>query len=212
MDDKTPAQVTPTAVSTDPVQKQADTFYPEKTEATKTAEVKTVETPVETKTEAKPTEEAKPVSEYKLKLPENSLLNAKAIEEVTAFAKEKGLSPEQAQLTLERESNAVVAFAEAQQNQMELKKTEWYEAAKSDKEIGGDIFAESAEMAKRVVNKYGSDAFKEELERSGLGNHPELLRVFARIGKAMQSDTLVRPGSMASSSKPIEQIFYPDNQ
>lgn len=210
MAEQTTAQETPSA---DPAIAQAEVLYPNKeAEATKTAEAPVVETkPVEEKkSEEKPTEgEAKPV-EYKLTLPEGSPLDAKAIEALTAFAKEKGLSVEQAQLTLERESGAVTAFAQAQQQQFETTKLEWYEAAKSDKEIGGDNFAQSAENAKRIVNKYGSAAFKQELDRTGLGNHPELLRVFARIGKEMQSDSFVKPGAMASSPKSAESVFYPN--
>src|SRR3972149_1235780 len=62
---------------------------------------------------AAPTEE-KPVAEkpvvpqkYELKLPEGSQLDQARIDSLSAYAKEKGLSNEQAQAILDRESDAV---------------------------------------------------------------------------------------------------------
>ncbi len=201
------AQDTPKAEGTTTVTTEtADALY---------KEAPKVETPVETKEPPKevsetPKETIKPVEKYELKLPEGSPLQAEHIEKLSNFAKEKGLTQEQAQLFLERESSAVADFAQTQMAQLEQMKTEWFEAAKSDKEIGGDNFAESAENAKRVIQKYASSSLKEELNKTGYGNHPELLRIFARIGKEMANDKLVLSGSMAGAGKPIESIFYPD--
>ena len=176
----------------------AETLYPEK-----------VETKAETKVEEKapPVEEKKP--ELELKIPENSSLSKEAVEKIQTFAKEKGLSNEQAQAVLERDIQAQQSQAEFAQQ----KATEWFEMSKSDKEIGGEKFAENAELAKRVVTRFASEELKQDLEATGFGNHPELLRLLVRIGQKMAPDSLVLAGSsVTQKEKPIEEIFYGSNK
>jgi hypothetical protein len=60
--------------------------------------------PEGTPPEAKPTEAKVVPEKYDLKLPEASLLDASHVEKLTAFAKERGLSNDEAQALLEREN------------------------------------------------------------------------------------------------------------
>lgn len=163
-------------------------------------------------TETKPAKEEKPVvpEKYDLKLPKDSALSEAHLEKLSVYAKEKGLSNEQAQSLLERESQAVSDYVtNLKETQSKMTET-WFEQAKGDKEIGGEAFKQNAELAKRVVSRFGTDDFKKELNKTGLGNHPELLRVFSRIGKAMSEDQLVIPGVQAGGKKSIESLLYGD--
>lgn len=45
------------------------------------------------------------------------------------------------------------------------------------------------------MDKFGSPELKQYLNETGLGNHPELVRIFANIGKAMSEDGLVTGNS-----------------
>lgn len=146
---------------------------------------------------------------YTLKLPDGSLLDAAHLERTAAFAKERGLSNEDAQKVLERDHATVVAFIEGQKQAMVKKSEEWVQFSKADKEIGGEAFAKNAELAKRVLEKYGTESLRKTLDETGYGNHPELLRVFARVGKAMAEDTLVQPGASGAGTKSPESIMYP---
>lgn len=143
----------------------------------------------------------KPPSEYKVQKPENSPLSDAHLESIKSFAKEKGLSNEAAQMLVERESQAVKSYREQQVADLEVKRNEWLESTKNDKEIGGANFKENAELAKRVIYRFGSEALRTELENTGLGNHPELVRMIAKIGKTMSEDTLAIPGSQ--TQKPV---------
>lgn len=218
-----PAQTPPPAevAKTAPVQTEVKTAEPVKAAAVETKTTVLTE-PLKTevgkeKTEAKP-EETKPPSEqktvvpekYDLKPPKDSPLSVAHLEKLSSYAKEKGLSNEQAQTLLERESQAVSDFtADLKESQSKLTQT-WFDQAKNDKEIGGEAFKQNAELAKRVVGRFGTDEFKKELSKTGLGNHPELLRVFSRIGKAMSEDQLVIPGVQAGGKKSIESLLYGD--
>lgn len=175
------------------------------TPETKVKDVKTAEdsTAKTTLTETKVPEK------YDLKLPENSLLDAAHLEKISSYAKEKGFSNDMAQALLERESLAVESYNNAQKDTLQKIGESWVSEAKNDKEIGGEAFKQNTELAKRVVDRFGTDPFKKALNETGLGNHPELLRVFTRIGKAMSEDKLIVPGAQAASGKrSIEDIFY----
>lgn len=149
-------------------------------------------------------------AEIKLAMPKDSLLDAGAVERIASFAKERGLTQEQAQAILERESGAVAAYAEGQQQTLEKHKSAWVEDLKADKELGGAAFNETVEIAKRVVESFGTEALKKALNETGLGNHPEVVRVFARIGKQMGDDKFVRPTAGAGVKRSPEEIFYPE--
>lgn len=145
---------------------------------------------------------------YELKLPENSLLDPSRLEKIAAVAKERGLSNEAAQALVDHESQAVADFQKAQLEGLKKTSEKWVEELKADKEFGGEAFSKTAEAAKRVVARFGDQQFREALESTGLGNHPALVRVFARIGKAMSEDQFVQPGAAPASPMRIEDRFY----
>lgn len=132
---------------------------------------------------------------YELKLPENSPLSAAHIDKISTYAKEKGLSNDEAQAILERESKAVEEYRDSKMAELQETSKGWLKAAETDKEIGGEAFKQNAELAKRVVDRYGDKEFKEALNSSGFGNHPGLVKLLVRIGKQMSGDQLVIPGT-----------------
>lgn len=161
--------------------------------------------------QSKPAEEAKSVPEkYELKLPEGSVLDAARVEKVIAFAKANGLSQDEAQRVLERENDAVAQFAKEQNDNFERVKGQWLDEAKSDTEFGGEKLKESVMLSNNVIKKFGSDKLRESLNATGLGNHPELVRMLVRIGKEMGPDKLVVPGSVepADSPKPVKDRVW----
>lgn len=202
----------------------ANKMFPEsaKEDAKREPEKLVEETPVEEKEEE--VEEAKSdesddgkeeeVKEsdvkYELKMPEGSLLDKESLERIEAYAKERGLSNDDAQEILDQESDAIEDYRNDQEEQLkELTQVQWVEQAKADKEIGGEKFKESAELSRRALEKFGTAEFSDELIRTGFGNHPELIRMFSRIGRAMENDTLVK-GEAKAAPKNMEDIFYPN--
>lgn len=123
---------------------------------------------------------------YTLKAPEG--FDATKLADVEKTAKELGLSNEAAQKLLERDAAQAKGFQDSAKAQLAELSTKWVDAIKADKEIGGESFKGSVEAAHRALEKFGSDALRQALNETGLGNHPELVRTFARIGKAMSED------------------------
>lgn len=146
---------------------------------------------------------------YDLKLPDGSLLDASAVDRISAYAKEKGLSNEAAQGILEGENKAVTSYHEAQSNHVAEIKAGWRKTAESDKEIGGAAFKENVELAKRALERFSSEKFRAELNENGFGDHPEMIRSWLRVGKAMAEDKLIHSSSKSdSSTRTLEEVFY----
>lgn len=151
-----------------------------------------------------------PPATYELKQPENSTLADSALERIAADAKARGLTNAQAQEEVIRQAAAVAEYHAAQQAQLETAQAAWIEEVKADQELGGAALAKHAELGKRFVDKFGSEALKEKLKETGLGNHPEFMRLCVRAGKAMEDGALVTGGA-PPTTKPatLQEALYP---
>jgi len=213
-----------TTTEKNPETKAPEEKVPESKEPEKKVEEKPAENAEEKKDEGKEPEkkpdekkpeekkpESKAPEKYELKLPKDTLLKPTVVERIAAEAKAQGLTNEQAQALLEREDRAVKEFRGEQQVFLDTKKVEWKEASSTDEEIGGENFARNSELAARVVNRFGTDALKREMDQTGYGNHPELVRLLVRIGHSMSEDQLVLPGAQPGGPKKTRaQKFYGD--
>jgi hypothetical protein len=198
----------------------AETLYDANTEEKKTESVEVkaedaTDKKVEEKTEEIEKKEPEKAAEVKasddqlvLDKPKNSRLSDADMERIASYSKDQGLSKDAAQKLVEQESLARDSFMVSLQAQHQQMVQQWADDVKSDKELGGERFAESAELAKRVVDRFGTDAFRKNLNESGYGNHPEVVRIFARIGKAMAPDSLVLGGKQSGGAKSMADIFY----
>lgn len=162
----------------------------------------------ETETKVDPAAPVVP-EKYVLKLPEQSPLSTARLEKIEAYCKAQGFSQEQAQALVENEHAAVATFAEEQNRSVETLKEGWKNELVSDKELGGEALAKNAEHAKRVIDVFADDTLKDELDRTGLGNHPGFFRMCVKIGKLIGEDGMVRGGAPAmASKKTAEELLY----
>lgn len=67
--------------------------------------------------------------------------------------------------------------------------TKWEADAKT--QFGAE-FQTTIDMAAKTLKAIGNPTVVDALHRSGLGSHPDVLRMFATIGKMISEDTLVR--------------------
>jgi hypothetical protein len=183
-----------------PASDKKEAVEPAKEEVAKPDEKK----PDEAKADEKPAAPEK----YDLKMPEDSKISSEEIDKIAAYAREQGLSNEAAQKLVDSQHEVVSKLEAERMNEFKETVDAWKDQAAKDPEFGGQQFTRNVELAKRVVTRYGSEDFVKALDESGFGNHPELLRVFVRIGQAMGEDRLVTSATGGSSSKSLEDIFY----
>lgn len=131
--------------------------------------------------------------------PEGMAFNPEALTDFKALAKEHNLSQEAAQKFADLGAKAVQKAQDGYREQIEQAQAQWAADSKADKEFGGDALPENLSVAKRALDTFGSPELSKMLGESGLGNHPEVIRLMYRVGKAISEDKLV-PGQ----TKPVE--------
>lgn len=123
--------------------------------------------------------------------------DAELVGEFTGVAKELGLSQEKAQKVF---GSVVPAARTYLQKDLVRQAKQWSEDAARDQEFGGEHFQANLGVAASAYQRYASDGLKQIVAQSGLGNHPEFIRLFYRVGKAMQQDTGVTGGASAPAT------------
>ena len=105
-----------------------------------------------------------------------------------------------------KEASEFLRRSEIYQTILQEKTAEaWQEASRTDPEFGGAQFDANLAVAKRGYNMFASDELKSILEQTGYGNHPEVLRLFHKIGKLTGEDKFVGGGR---SRQQTAQDFY----
>ena len=133
---------------------------------------------------------------YEFKAPEGREFDAEIIKNFSDVAKELNLPQDAAQKMLDRVAPII---EQRQLQQIEAVRQQWTEQSVSDKEFGGDKLKENLAVAKKALDSFGSPQLRELLEQSGLGSHPEMIRLMYRAGKAISEDKYVGPSSGAGA-------------
>jgi hypothetical protein len=156
---------------------------------------------------------------YELTVPEGfEKLDADALAAATPVFKELGLSNEQANKLMPVAGEfAKKIIAERDQQFLgtilEQRKA-WLNDAKADKEIGGSNWDATMQDSARALDRLGfpkGSPLRSALDESGFGNHPEMIRLIARVGKAVgeDSDFVRSDANAAVKPKDDRELFYP---
>ncbi len=143
-------------------------------------------------------------------LPDGMEMNQAMLDAAQPIFKDTGLSQIQAQKFIDMYSASVQADSKANSDSHNQVVKDWVEEAKGDTEIGGDKFDENVGIAKRGIDKFGTPKLVEVLEQTGLGSHPEFIRLFTRVGKLIAEDDPGGSEAASASDKTPAQIMYPD--
>lgn len=156
-------------------------------------------------TPAPTTPPAEPEVDVEFDVPEGVAFDEQGATEFKAMVKELKLQPDAAKKLADLAASRARAQHEAHAALIES----WTESVKTDKEIGGEKLAENLAVAKRAVDTFGSQALKDLLNQTGLGNHPEVVKAFIKAGKAISEDGFVRgaPRAPATESDLAKSLF-----
>jgi hypothetical protein len=143
---------------------------------------------------------------YEFKMPDGMQVDPAAAEQLSGIAKELKLTAEQAQ----KLADVGAAMTQRQVEAHAKTVSEWADSVRSDKEIGGDALTENLVFARKTIDSFGSPELRSLLDSSGLGNHPEMVKLAVRVGKAISEDKFVA-GRVAPSTTGNETIdaMYP---
>lgn len=161
---------------------------PAEAQATAESQTKPADTQQDQKAQDKGQQSEGAPERYEFTAPDGQALDKAAIDAFAEAAKEAKLPQKQAQAIIDK-----VAPVLAQQQAQALKAVseQWVNSSIADQEFGGEQIQANLGIAKKGMEQFASDGLKQLLSESQLGNHPEVIRMFYRIGKAMSEDRMV---------------------
>lgn len=140
---------------------------------------------------------------YDLKMPDGVELDAELASALGPDFKELGLTNGQAQKLVDKYIEVQTKRGEARMKDWSETVQGWADQAKADKEIGGDKFPTTVKNAQRFLNAHATPELRDYLNASGGGNHPELIRIFAKAGEMVREDNPAAGGA-EGNGKPVD--------
>lgn len=138
---------------------------------------------------------------YAFKLPESGLLTQSVADSFGAVAKQLNLPQEGAQQVLDALAPAI---QQAQTDHLKQASESWAAAVNADPVFGKP---EEQAVAKKAVDTFATPELKTLLNESGMGNHPEVVKLFYAIGKAISEDKFVGGRGASAPSDPAKRLF-----
>jgi hypothetical protein len=121
------------------------------------------------------------------------------------------LPQDTAQAFVDFYAGKIRAVAEEPHRVWEETQQQWVREISRDQEIGGSRLKATIEAAGKAIDRFGSPGLREVLNFTGAGNHPEVVRFFARIGRAISEDQPV-PAARARVARSAAEMLFPTMQ
>lgn len=115
--------------------------------------------------------------------------NRDLVEAFKQKAYENGMSKESARKMAEWYKEVEMKHYEAMQKAKQLQADQ--QVLELKKEFGVR-FDEEVKNARKALDAYTDKSFRQYMDESGLGNHPALVKAFAKIGRELAEDKLVQ--------------------
>ena len=152
---------------------------------------------------------------YEFEPPEGVEVDPSKIEGFGETAKELGLSQKQFQQLVEYDIKRSAAALEEMSTQFSERINHWAEETKADKELGGEELDANLGLAKQAIDTFGSPQLAKLIDAPsadnpdglGLGNHPEVIRLFYRVGRAISESDLVTGDTKIEGRDSLEKMY-----
>ena len=160
--------------------------------------------------EAEAEENAGEPVEYTFELPEGVSMADETLDSLKTLAGDLKRDQDSADKVKDLGVEMLKKWETAQSDALEAARSEWAESSKSDPEIGGAKFEQNLAGAKAALEKFATPELVSLLDESGLGNHPDMIRLFWKLNNQISDDSLVS-GSPAPTARSRAEIMYPSN-
>lgn len=143
---------------------------------------------------------------YEFTTAEGVELDTEAMKDFEPVARDLNLTNEQAQKLVDAYPKILAGVQQRQADAWQAQTEQWATDVKADKDIGGDKLTGNLSAAQRALDQFGTPELKEYLNTTGLGNHPDLVKTFVKIGKAMSEDGMVDGSNQGQRS--AAEVLY----
>jgi hypothetical protein len=152
-----------------------------------------------------------------LTLPEGLSADSPYLAALKEVGIENNLPPKVAQALIDKVGPQLKNALEAPYKAWVEQNEKWKAEIRADKAIGGAAFDKNRGLATAAIDAIagkadtpGGKAFREALDATGAGNHPEVVRFFVRLGQSMSEGKLVTGGAAPVRKSPAS-VLYPDH-
>jgi len=150
---------------------------------------------------------------YDLTMPEGIEVDQPLLDAIGPVFKELNLSRGHAQMLADKFIEAQTAAAARRGEDWAKTINGWADQAQKDPDMGGAKWDQTKTHALAAVTRFGTPELKQYLETSGAGNHPEIIRLMAKVGAMIGEDV---PAISENPGVPVEKdkasILYPDDK
>lgn len=141
-------------------------------------------------------------------MPEGMEMDKVALDKAVPVFKQLNLSQDQAQKLVSLQSDAVNGTLEAQRTAWADIQETWKAEALNDPDTGGAKYDQTVTDARKAIHQFGGGALKAALDETGMGNHPEFIKAWALVGKAIGEDTMSFGSPVGGSKKSLADRLY----
>lgn len=127
--------------------------------------------------------------------------NQGVVEEFKKKAHETGMSAEGVRSMAEWYKGLEIKQREAMEKSKQIQAEHYVLELKKD---FGANFDSEVRNARKALDAYTDEAFKKYMDDTGLGNHPSLVKAFAKIGRELSEDKLVQSDTATRLAKSDE--------
>ena len=156
---------------------------------------------------------------YDLEAPGGFTIEPAALAAATPVFKELGLSNEQANKLMPVAAKFAAGLSDKLNaqilSQVRADRKAWLDTAMADQEIGGAHWKQTLAKGAFALDNLGfpkGSPFRVLLDESGLGNHPEMIRAWAKVGRAIGEDgDFVRGAGTMQARRDTAETLYPND-
>ena len=150
--------------------------------------------------------------DYKLEASEDFNVPQENLDSFTAACKAAKLSKAQAEAMLNwhKQFAGDVQKLQAQQESAQIR--QWQDEILRDPEIGGSRWKAAVADSRKALNAFDQDGkLRTLLKQMHADYHPDVVRVIARVGRAMGEDRFIGSrGESSGKERPLEERMWPN--
>ena len=141
------------------------------------------------------------------KMPDGVEVNEELMGEFSGIAKDLNLTQDQAQTLVDLQTREMQKMMQAQVDSWNATRDEWVTNSKNDSEFGGANFEASIATMSKAIDAFGGDAFRNVLDETGMGDHPEILRFIYKVGLAVGEDRIHIGGNVRGERDVAKSLY-----
>lgn len=149
-------------------------------------------------------------AEIKIDLPEGVEVDEKLLDSFKEFAGENSLDSESASKLATWFASQQEAATKGQVEAAQQQSEKWGEELKTDPDFGGEQYSANVNFARQGVMETGGQPLADLLDQYGLGNHPVMVKAFARVGQANAEDNssaVTAKGGTPSREEQLNKLY-----